>query len=425
MEQVETVATISRDNAKPSWFTNKCRQIVFAVLNRMEHGCLELKEAGQIHVLGNTDASLRARIEVHSLETYVVFIKGGSIGAAEAYIQGQWSTPDLTRVIRFFARAQSQLDAIEKKMSWLTNMKNWLFHKRNKNSQSSSKKNILAHYDIGNDLYSRFLDKEMLYSAAIFDRKADDLESAQLLKLQKICERLELNESDHLLEIGTGWGALAIYAAQNYGCRVTTTTISDAQFDYAQQRVLQLGLADKITLLKQDYRLLEGQYDKLVSVEMIEAVGHEYMQTFFKKCNSLLKEDGIMLLQAITIADQRYQHYLNNVDFIQRYIFPGGCLPSVAVMSKHISESTNMVVDGLHDIGLSYARTLFEWRQRFHDKWNELQTLGYDEEFKRLWHYYLCYCEGAFLERVISTVHLTARKPEYWGKAAAAQSRYT
>jgi cyclopropane-fatty-acyl-phospholipid synthase len=253
----------------------------------------------------------------------------------------------------------------------------------------------------------------MLYSSAIYPDKSADLEQAQLHKLETICQRLDLKEGETLLEIGTGWGALAIYAAQNYAVKVTTTTISDAQYDYTKARIEALGLTDNITLLKQDYRELTGEYDKLVSIEMIEAVGHEYLASFFETCNKHLKPDGKMLIQAITISDQRYHSYRKGVDFIQRYIFPGGCLPSVSIMTNNVSNKTDMVVTGLHDIGQDYARTLNHWHQRFDNALDKVKQLGYDDTFIRLWKFYFSYCEGAFLERRISTVHLIAAKPDY------------
>ncbi|MFT5529619.1 MAG: cyclopropane-fatty-acyl-phospholipid synthase, partial [Alteromonadaceae bacterium] len=222
--------------------------------------------------------------------------------------------------------------------------------------------------------------------------------------------KLSLCEGEHLLEIGTGWGGLAIYAAQNYGCKVTTTTISDAQFDYAKSKIDELSLGDKITLLKEDYRNLTGSFDKVVSIEMIEAVGYEYLPSFFQQCNDRLKEGGKLLIQSITIADQRFDYYKNNVDFIQRYIFPGGFLPSINILSQHITSHSSLVIESLDDIGLDYARTLADWRTNFLSSWPNLSTLGYDNTFKRLWLYYFAYCEGAFLERSTSTVHLVARK---------------
>jgi cyclopropane-fatty-acyl-phospholipid synthase len=313
-------------------------------------------------------------------------------------------------VIRIFARGQQQTDALEKQKPWLTKLKYALLHRRNRNSQAGSKKNILAHYDLGNELYTRFLDPEMMYSSAIYPDENADLAQAQLHKLDTICQRLDLKESDHLLEIGTGWGGLAIYAAQHYGCKVTTTTISDAQHEYAKNRIEQLGLTDKITLLKQDYRELTGEYDKLVSIEMIEAVGYEYLPSFFQQCNQRLKKGGKLLIQSITIADQRFEYYKYNVDFIQRYIFPGGFLPSITALSENLTKHTDLVTETIDDIGLDYAKTLAHWREAFLASWSELTPFGYDEQFKRLWLYYFAYCEGAFIERSTSAVHLVARK---------------
>ena len=413
MEQQSTSsANITQENDL-SWFTSRCRSLVLNALNKIENAGLEIEENGQITFLGNENSELRGKLIVLDPSLYVDFIKGGSIAAAEAYIAKKWTSPNLTELIRVFARCGETLDSVEANKSLLTKLKNFLFHWGNANTQSGSKKNILAHYDLGNELYTRFLDSTMMYSSAIYSNDATNLHAAQLNKLKTICDKLKLSSNDHLIEIGTGWGGLAIFAAKNYGCKVTTTTISDAQYEYAVERVKQEGLEDKITLLKKDYRLLEGKYDKLVSIEMIEAVGHKFMAEFFAKCNSLLKDSGLMLIQAITILDARYEHYRSNVDFIQRYIFPGGCLPSNAVMNQHIAEQTNMMIDNVQDIGLHYARTLYDWRMNFDNAWSELTQFGFDEQFKRLWHFYLCYCEGAFIERVISTHQLVMRKPHY------------
>ncbi|KXI29933.1 SAM-dependent methyltransferase [Paraglaciecola hydrolytica] len=399
-----------------SWWTTKCRKALFSVLNDMQQAYIEIHEGKDVHCLGNREAKLSAQITVLDPSLYSDVIKNGSIGAGEAYIAQKWSSPDLTKVIQVFARQQQQLDKLESSRPWLNKLKNGLFHFRNRNSQQGSKKNILAHYDLSNHLYSQFLDNTMTYSSAIYTDENCDLEQAQQNKLKIICEKLALHKDDHLIEIGTGWGGLAIYAASHYGCKVTTTTISNAQYDYAVEQVNARGLQERITLLKQDYRTLDGQYDKLVSIEMIEAVGHEYLPEFFKKCHSLLKDSGKMLLQAITIADSRYDQYRNSVDFIQRYIFPGGCLPSVSVMAHHIAQQSDMVVESVTDIGLHYARTLHDWREAFHRNWPNLNKEHFDQQFKRLWDFYLCYCEGAFIERVISTHHVVARKPQYLGQ---------
>jgi len=395
--------------------SSKYRTLIFRVLDELKDACIEIIEGDNHSIFGERSASLLGQIVVHDSSFYKDVVMGGSIGASEAYIDGKWTSPNLTRVIQIMAKNQSQLDELDSKTQWLTQFKNLLLRRKNANTEQGSKRNILAHYDIGNELYERFLDPSMQYSSAIYSSEALTLDEAQQNKMRTICERLELSETDHVVEIGTGWGGLAIYMAQHYGCQVTTTTISDAQHNLAEQRIKHLGLTHKITLLKQDYRNLTGQYDKLVSIEMIEAVGHEYMQTFFETCSNLLKPTGKMLVQAITIADGRYEKYRKGVDFIQKYIFPGGCLPSVSVMSNHLATHTDMVIHEVDDIGLHYARTLNDWKTAFDKSWEELQTLGYSEEFKRLWTFYFCYCEGAFLERVISTHHIVARKPRYLG----------
>ena len=408
MEQIEGVRVLKEAN----WLDKRCRSLVMGVFAKFSYGQLEVVE-GHIHSYfpeNVTDSSINGKIHIHDISVYRDFVKGGSIGAAEAFIEGKWSSPNLTNVIRIFAKAQQQTDSLEANKSWSSKLKNTVSHWQNRNTQSGSKRNILAHYDLGNELYTRFLDPDMMYSSAIYPHESASLDEAQQHKLATICQRLSLNADDHLLEIGTGWGGLAIYAAQNYGCHVTTTTISDAQHAYAQNRIEKLGLGDKITLLKKDYRDLNGSFDKVVSIEMIEAVGYDFLPSFFKQCNDRLKEGGKLLIQSITIADQRFKYYKTNVDFIQRYIFPGGFLPSVNVLSQHLTDHSEMVIESLDDIGLDYAKTLAHWRDNFLASWSTLSTLGYDETFKRLWLYYFAYCEGAFLERSTSTVHLVARK---------------
>ncbi|RJX73681.1 class I SAM-dependent methyltransferase [Vibrio sinensis] len=391
------------------------RKLIFSVLNQLKGAWLEVIEGNQVVGFGEKDAALSAQIIVRDSSFYKDVVVNGSIGASEAFLDQKWTSPDLTKVVQIMAKNQDQLDKIENNIQWLSKLKNIFLRLKNANTETGAKRNILAHYDIGNDLYQRFLDPSMQYSSAIYSDQAQNLAQAQQNKMRTICERLGLTSQDHVVEIGTGWGGLAIYMAQNYGCKVTTTTISDAQYELAQARVAELGLDDRITLLKQDYRALSGQYDKLVSIEMIESVGHEYLATFFATCSNLLKPDGKMLIQSITIADNRYDHYRKNTDFIQKHIFPGGCLPSLAEISRHVASSTDMVIHQVNDIGFHYARTLKEWRVTFESHWSELKTMGYSEEFKRLWLFYLCYCEGAFLERVISTQHIVARKPRYRG----------
>jgi cyclopropane-fatty-acyl-phospholipid synthase len=338
---------------------------------------------------------------------------GGSVGAGEAYMDGLWESDNVTAVVQIFARNLSTLDAWENKFKWISMPILKIQHFARRNTQDQAKKNIEAHYDLGNKLYTRFLDNTMMYSSAIYPDVNASLEEAQNHKLKTICDKLQLTESDHLLEIGTGWGGLAVYAAKHYGCNVTTTTISEEQYAWAEQWIERAQVSDKVTLLKRDYRLLEGKYDKLVSIEMIEAVGKDYLGNFFEKCSSLLKDDGLMLLQSITIDDRRYESYASSVDFIQKYIFPGGFLPSQYQLNAHLKRYSDMMIRDLHDIGLDYAQTLNHWYEAFISAKEALLNDGYDERFMRMWIYYLKYCEGGFLERTISTVQLVISKPHH------------
>lgn len=406
-------AQLTQSTQSIGFMDKLAKKMIFSILSTMQDAQLTFEEEGEVISLGNNEAALQGRVIIHDPRCYKKILLGGSIGAGEAYIEGLWSSPDLTKVIQVLGRERQALNKLDKSFARVMSIPSWIYHKARKNTQAGSKKNILAHYDLGNDMYRTFLDKEMLYSSAIYPHQDADLEQAQLHKLDTICQRLNLKKGETLLEIGTGWGALAIYAAQHYGVHVTTTTISDAQYDYTKARIDALQLNEQITLLKKDYRELTGEYDKLVSIEMIEAVGHEYLANFFSTCNKHLKPHGKMLIQAITISDQRYDQYRNGVDFIQRYIFPGGCLPSINVMAGNVSTKTDMVITGLHDIGQDYAQTLKHWYERFQASLQEIKKLGYGDDFIRLWQFYFCYCEGAFLERNISTVHLIAAKPGY------------
>lgn len=398
-----------RASMEPRWLQKAARRTLLAVLAKLRHGQLTLIDADNTYVFGQGHPA--ATLEIRDARFYRQVLLGGSIGAGEAYIDGLWHSDDLTALVRLMVLNMPLLDSLERRLAWLSWPLQRLRHVANRNSKRGSKRNILAHYDLGNELYEAFLDPTMMYSSAIYPHPEASLEEAQLHRLDSICQQLQLQPGEHLLEIGTGWGGLAVHAAQHYGCKVTTTTISEAQYQAACARVKAAGLEQQITLLRDDYRDLQGQYDKLVSIEMIEAVGHDYLPGFFEQCQALLKPQGIMLLQAITISDQRYDSYARSVDFIQRYIFPGGCLPSNTRMLSVMTDKTDLVVRRLHDFGFDYARTLRDWRQRFHQAFDELRQHGYDERFRRLWDYYLCYCEGGFMERAISVVHLLASRP--------------
>ncbi|MFW3899094.1 class I SAM-dependent methyltransferase [Pseudomonas bharatica] len=388
------------------------RHAVTAQLRKLRHGHLRLLCKGRQWTFGDATSALQAEVEVLDEATWSLVAGNGSIGAGEAYIHGYWRSPDLAAVTRLFVANLEVLDALEGGLARLGRPALRLLHHLNRNDRRGSRRNILAHYDLGNALFERLLDPSMMYSAAHFDSAEQSLEQAQLNKLQRICEKLELKPDDHLLEIGTGWGSLAIHAASQFGCRVTTTTLSDAQHAHTLQRVRALGLEQRIQVLREDYRDLSGRFDKLVSIEMIEAVGHRYLPTYFRQCGALLKDDGLMLLQAITIRDQRYDQARRSVDFIQRYIFPGGALPSLSVLLDTASRQTDLNLVHMEDFGQGYARTLQHWRDNLHRSRAALMELGYDETFQRLWEFYLCYCQGGFEERAIGVAQLLWAAPK-------------
>ena len=405
--------TAEKSEERNGSMTDRWAKTVFLkFMKHLNHGQLTISDGDEVLHFGS-DTDITAQITVFDQRFYTKVMLGGSIGAGEAYIDGLWDTNDLVGVVRIIARNIGLLNRLEKRFGWVFQPYRLLFHRRNRNSKSGSKRNIISHYDMGNDLYGAFLDSRMMYSSAIYPDESSDLEHGAVHKLEILCQKLGLKPDDRVIEIGSGWGGFAIYAAANYGCHVTTTTISEAQYQEAQRRVEEAGLNDKITLLKKDYRDLDGTFDKLVSIEMIEAVGYEYLPDYFAKCSSLLKKNGKMVLQAITIGDQHFDQYLKGVDFIQRHVFPGGCLVANKVMFNLIASTTDMVVRDLEDFGIHYARTLADWRDAFNRSFESLELKNYDDRFRRLWNFYLAYCEGGFKEGYISVVHLVATKPDF------------
>ena len=387
------------------------RQLLINLLGKAQHGHFLLREHGRVIAeVGKRGDALQAEVNILDSRAYWRSLSGGNTGAGEAFVAGWWTSPDITQVTRFFARNLDMMDEWGRRFGWALKPASLLRLLARANTHSQAKKNILAHYDLGNNLYETFLDKRMQYSSALYLSEDDTLEQAQVNKLTRICEQLQLGPDDHLLEVGTGWGGLAIFAAQNYGCKVTTTTISDAQLDYARERVAEAGLTNRIELLDMDYRLLDGQYDKIVSVEMIEAVGEKFLPGYFRKLNSLLRPGGLLLIQAITIADQRLKAYRKSEDFIQKHIFPGGFLPSLEMMTSLVARNTQLIIRDLHDMGLDYARTLADWKSAFQGRADEIRAMGYDDRFCNLWLYYLGYCEGGFRERRISAVQMLSSK---------------
>lgn len=392
-------------------FGGLARSAVLTQLRNLRQGRLRLIYQDRQWLFGDVGSALHAEVEIFDEAAWGMVAANGSIGAGEAYIHGYWRSPDLAAVTRLFVANLEVLDALEGGLARLGRPILRLLHWVNRNSRRGARRNILAHYDLGNALFERLLDPTMMYSAAMFDSLEQSLEQAQLNKLERICAKLALRPDDHLLEIGSGWGSLAIHAATHHGCRVTTTTLSEAQYAHTLQRVQDLGLQHRITVLREDYRDLGGRFDKLVSIEMIEAVGHRYLPVYFQRCASLLKDDGLMLLQAITIRDQRYEQARQSVDFIQRYIFPGGALPSLSIMLQTASSHTALNLVHMEDFGLDYARTLQHWRDNLRQSRTALTELGYDDTFQRLWEFYLCYCQGGFEERTIGVAQLLWAAP--------------
>ncbi|MGD8941804.1 MAG: cyclopropane-fatty-acyl-phospholipid synthase family protein [Desulfobacterales bacterium] len=389
------------------------RKLLFKILGKLQRGKIAIVEGPQRHVFGKTSAAypLEAVIDVYHPRFYSKAILGGSIGTAEAYMRGLWSAEDLTTALRVMAINRHSFERLDKGWSKVSTPFHKIWHFLRKNTRQGSKENIVAHYDLGNDFYRLFLDETLTYSCGIFESDDSSMQDASLAKYDRICRKLDLGPADDVIEIGSGWGGFAIYAAQHFGCRVTTTTISEQQFKLAQQRIADCGVADRIELVMKDYRDLKGQYSKLVSIEMIEAVGHHYLDAYFKSCSRLLKPDGMMLLQAITIADQVFERHKRSVDFIKRYIFPGSCIPSIAAITASIARVTDLRLFHLEDITPHYAKTLARWREQFFRNIDDVKRLGYSEAFIRMWDFYLSYCEAGFAERYIGDVQMLFNKP--------------
>jgi cyclopropane-fatty-acyl-phospholipid synthase len=382
------------------------RRLLLGRLTRLAHGRLALEEAwGGRREFGPDDAP-RATITVRDPQFYRAIVLGGHLGAVEAYLDGWWDTDDLTSLVQIMVRNHEVLDSLESGWARLAQPVRRAWHAWRRNSRRGSRRNIAAHYDLGNDFFSQFLDDTLTYSCGIFEGPDSTLRDASIAKYERICRKLELTPSDHVVEIGTGWGGFALYAAGRYGCRVTTTTISRAQHALATERVAAAGLSDRVTILQRDYRDLTGTFDKLVSIEMIEAVGHRFYGRFFRKCAELLRPGGRMALQAITIDPRFYDRARREVDFIKRYIFPGANIPSLPVLRRAAEVRARLSLLHLEDITPHYAETLKRWRQNFIARWDQLRALGFSEEFRRLWQFYFCYCEGGFRERFLGDVQM-------------------
>ncbi|WP_243897152.1 SAM-dependent methyltransferase [Acinetobacter haemolyticus] len=384
---------------------------VLKSLFKLRHGQITFR--GLWNGTVGEQADLHVEVDVHDKQLFDLILKNGVLGAAEGYIRGYWHCEDLVGLIQLLSRNRHLLDKINQNVISQASqflLKAW--YKTRHNSISGSRKNIAEHYDLSNDFFKLFLDESMMYSSAVFQNEQMSLEQASDYKKELICQKLKLQPMDHLVEIGSGWGGFAIYAAQNYGCKVTTITISEAQYQEAKQRIEAAGLSHRVDIQLKDYRLIEGKYDKLVSIEMVEAVGEAYLSTYFQQCRQLLKPNGLALIQAITIEDARYLKALTTVDYIKRYIFPGSFIPCISVLTQTASEQ-KLTLKHLEDIGQSYAVTIHHWRERFLTAREQVLALGFDDNFIRMWDFYLCYCEGGFKEGVISDVHMLFQANAY------------
>jgi cyclopropane-fatty-acyl-phospholipid synthase len=395
----------------PSFLDRLARRVVTKQLAGLRRGEITLRDASGSILLGEP-ADLQATMLVHRPRFFRQAVLGGTLSVAESYLCGDWDCDDLTSLFRIFVRNRSFADRLDGGLARLASRVHQLFHWWHANTLKGSRRNIGAHYDLGNDFFRLWLDDTMAYSSGIFPAPGASLREASVEKFDRVCRKLGLRPSDEVLEIGTGWGGFAIHAAKNYGCHVTTTTISREQFEVAQQRIKEAGLAGQVTLLQQDYRDLRGQFDKLVSIEMIEAVGYRFLDEYFRQCGRLLRPDGSMVLQAIVMPERGYGQYLKSVDFIQRYVFPGGCLPSLGAILASIGRATDLRFVHAEDFAPHYAETLRHWRKAFHMRLDDVRRLGYSEEFIRLWNYYLCYCEAAFEERHVGVLQIQFDKPE-------------
>ncbi len=400
--------------ARVSAIDKLCRSLILRKFQSLDRGEVIIRDELGVSKFGSPDklpSPLSTEIEVSDIRFYRAILERGSVGAGESFVKGQWECSDLTALIRIFVLNQSTMNKFEKGVALLSHPIRKLYHTFRRNTIDGAKLNISAHYDLGNEFFKLFLDPTMMYSAGIFTREDQTMEEASINKLKRICDKLGLTSDDHILEIGTGWGGFAIYAAKHYGCKVTTTTISREQFSYAKKQIYREKLEGLIHLKFQDYRKLKGRYDKIVSIEMIEAVGWQFYDQFHQACSRLLKENGSMLIQAITIQDQEYERAKREVDFIKQYVFPGCCIPSMTALVDSATRSSDLRLFHMEDNTINYARTLRKWYEKLLDNRGKILKMGKTEEFLRLWEFYLCYCEGGFRERSIQSVQYIMTKP--------------
>lgn len=418
-----TTQLLPKDKSLSKWVgrfpavDRTCRNVLFKKFKELKHGHLTIIDKTDnspvIFEFGDLAADIDVKLTVNKTCFYSRTLFGGSIGNGESFIDEDWDTNNLTGLVQLFVKNRELLQGIDNGIGSLLQPVQKYFHGLRSNTIDGSRENIRSHYDIGNEFFKLFLDETMMYSSGVYESTLTDLKTASLKKIELICKKLDLQPTDHLVEIGTGWGSLAIFAAKHYGCRVTTTTISKEQFDYAVQKVNEAGLSDRVTVLFADYRKISGLYDKLVSVEMIEAVGLDHLEVYFEKCSSLLKPEGLMVLQAITIRDQYYENARTSVDFIQRHVFPGCGIPSVHAMMNALTKKSDMILVEQKDFAEDYAQTLHHWAQNLNQNKHQITKLGYPPFLYRLWQYYFAYCEGGFRERSIGLSQMVLTKPNY------------
>ena len=390
-----------------------CRRLLLRQLARLRDGALRIVEGGRVTELGGERSAdvLSGTITIRDPRVYGAAVRRGLVGIAEAYMDGHWTADDLTDVIRVVARNSEALAGLSGRLGRIGRLGLRGVHALRRNSRRGSQRNIAAHYDLGNDFFSLFLDPTLTYSCGVFERDDSTLEEASREKYDRACKKLQLGADDHVLEVGSGWGGFALHAAGRYGCRVTSVTVSKEQLELARRRVADAGLQDRVEIRFQDYRDVRGTFDKLVSIEMIEAVGQRYLPAYFQACSDRLSPEGLMLLQVITIPDQGYEQSVRSVEFIKRYIFPGGQCPSLWAIEQAIKEHTDLRMIHLEDMSAHYARTLAGWRERLTKNLDDVRSLGLPETFLRMWEFYLCYCEGGFAERATGVAQILFEKP--------------
>lgn len=398
--------------SKKSFLDNFFKKQFIKNMNNLEKGYMTISIDGKEYFIGDKKSSLSCNFNVIHNSFFTLIGSGGLNGAAEAYALGLWECDDIVALIRILIQNQNVMNKFDSGIASLAKPINKSIHRRRKNTLSGSKKNILAHYDLSNEFYQLWLDDTMTYSCGIFENKNSTMKEASIKKLDSLINKLDVKPGDTILEIGTGWGSFACHAAKEYGCKVITTTISDSQYDYAKEKISLENLEGQVTLLKEDYRNLTGSYDKIVSIEMIEAVGHENIPTYFKKVSDLLTDGGKFALQGITYNDQKFDTYKHSVDFINKYIFPGACLISLSQVLDTLKKDTNLILNDLLDITSHYAKTLNIWRENFLGKRDEISSLGFDDNFIRLWEFYLVYCEAGFIEQNIGDYQFLFTKKE-------------